>query len=91
MTKYDEVSPEFAPDDDCQRAKLAEECSNDINSGCIGFWQTYAKQMYYKWIDNLPECISDFVNIGNEEETFPLFNNLIDELVKIQKLLKEQK
>ena len=95
MTRYEEVSWKYGPDGqgggNCERAKFAEECSNEINRGCIPFWQMYVRQLYVEWREDPPECIESFLKIGSEVETFPMFNNLVEELVKIQKLLNERK
>ena len=96
MEKYFDVGVawNYGPDamaENCERAKFVRECSNEINRHCIGFWQNYVRQLYVEWREDPPQCIESFFKIGAEEhEQFTLFNNLVDELVKIQKLLKKQ-
>ena len=81
--------------------EFAETCSKDINPDCIPFWQTYVNQTLIdldyenKRPGDFPdECIQSFLALGNVEEDepkdFPTFDKLVNELVLIQKLLKNQ-
>ena len=108
----------------CALSRYAQDCCNEINTGCLSFWQIFARQSAERKstllfrLDELhpilgvqpnlkeyeSECFQSFIKVV-PSASFPLFYNfvdklvknnsgfdpnLIDEMVNIQKFLKEK-
>ena len=80
----------------------AKECVEEMKPNCLGFFKTQSSRFTGMWkkyetsAGPMPECLEAYLPNENEEETeteenveFPNFNQLVDELILIKKLLNK--
>ena len=77
----------------CKVAQLTELCVKEVRESCIGFFQhqlkIFAHGFYVDQGETIPQCIKAML-VEEEEEKFPVFNKLVDELALIKELVNDQ-
>ena len=89
-------------DYECHMLGSAKECVEEMKPNCLGFFKTQSSRYAGWWkkyeneITTMPECLEVYLPNETEEETeteetveFPNFNQLVDELILIKKLLNK--
>ena len=87
---------------ECHLLGPAKECVEEMKPNCLGFFKTQSSRFagfmkkYLPANEPMPECLEAYLPNENEEETeteenveFPNFNQLVDELILIKKLLNK--
>ena len=77
----------------CKDVSLMEMCIKEVRESCIGFAQRQinivVQRNNVEYGKTMPQCVHSML-AEEEEEKFPVFNKLVNELVLIKKLVNDQ-
>merc|ERR1712012_13068 len=100
--KWREVNGQSTDHWSCKEAKVTEYCIKEGHKTCMGFFKEqlpiYVQDEFHG--EDVPECMSPYLTSNevsdedqddqhNQDEKFPTFSKLVNELVLIKRLLNE--